>query len=433
VLFGFTGVLPPRASAAFKSSVALRLAPRSKSATAVTLLHHTRPALCMARDLRFPKGMLEYRPMRSPLCVTLALILTTIVATRAEDWQISRLEGRDYLSLDQIAAFYGFPTDPPPETQLSPENKRVSLDSGKAEVELVLNGREAVINGVKHWLAFPVRMDGDKLLVSRLDLAETLEPALRPQLIQNLPPVRTVVLDAGHGGHDKGAVNVFGSEKDFALDVVLRAKRQLEAEGVKVVLTRSADVFVPLEERAKIANRIPNSIFVSVHFNCAEHNHDASGFEIFSVTPRGAPSTADENLHARDLRAEPGNLVDIPSVALSGSVYHAVLGHLPQNDRGVKRARFAVLRLATVPAILIEGGFVTNADDSRLIASADWREKYAGAIVSGIENYKYLAEHRIPPRLVADYRRLNPGGANVRDLPTVTVTVPPPAVVPAAN
>ena len=181
-------------------------------------------------------------------------------------------------------------------------------------------------------------------------------------------------------------------------------------------MTRSTDVLIPLEERPQIANRTPDCIFVSVHFNASSENGLASGFEVYSVTPRGAPSTAEQELSLGDLRNEPGNAADVPSGALATCVYSSLLGNIPQADRGLKNARFAVLRLATVPAILIEGGFLSNNSDSSLVASAVWRSKLAEAIADGIDNYKNLAEHKQRPKTVADYRRVDPGHAPLRDV-----------------
>ena len=188
---------------------------------------------------------------------------------------------------------------------------------------------------MRQWLSFPVEEVNDQLVISRLDLAKTIEPMLRPEMIAGLHPVDTVVLDPGHGGHDKGAVSIFGNEKDFALDVCERAKALLESKGLKVVMTRSSDVFIPLEQRPRVANAIPNSIFIAMHFNSAPGNSDANGFEIFSLTPRGAPSMDETFLSSRDLSNQPGNADDAASSALSASIYHAMLGNIPQFDRGI--------------------------------------------------------------------------------------------------
>jgi N-acetylmuramoyl-L-alanine amidase len=157
--------------------------------------------------------------------------------------------------------------------------------------------------------------------------------------------------------------------------------------------------------RAKIANSARNSIFVSIHFNATNDDPNATGFEIFSFTPRGAPSTSDGSLGASSVKMQPGSSVDGQSLALSACIYHSLLGHLREFDRGIKRARFAVLRLTNVPAVLIEGGFLTERGESKLIANKDWRAKLAGAIGLGIENYRALPVKKQPPMLVADYRR----------------------------
>ncbi len=102
---------------------------------------------------------------------------------------------------------------------------------------------------------------------------------------------------------------------------------------------------------------------------------------------------------------QPGSEVDTQSVALSACIYHSLLGHIPEYDRGIKRARFAVLRLTKVPAVLVEGGFLTERGESQLIATKEWRAKLAHAIGVGIESYRSLGVKKQPPLLVADYRR----------------------------
>src|SRR5262249_62375809 len=123
---------------------------------------------------------------------------------------------------------------------------------------------------------------------------------------------------------------------------------------------------------------------------------NATGFEIFSFTPRGAPSTSDGTVAANSVNMQPGSSVDAQSLALSACIYHSLLGHLHEFDRGIKRARFAVLRLTKVPAVLIEGGFLTERGESKLIANKDWRAKLAGADRVGIENKRALAGDERP-------------------------------------
>jgi N-acetylmuramoyl-L-alanine amidase len=197
----------------------------------------------------------------------------------------------------------------------------------------------------------------------------------------------------------------YGCEKDFALDVARKLRPLLLAKGFRVMMTREGDYFVPLEVRAQIANAARYSIFVSIHFNATNDDPNATGFEIFSFTPRGAPSTSDDSVTPSSLSVQAGSQVDAQSMALSACVYHSLLGHIPEFDRGIKRARFAVLRLTKVPAVLIEGGFLTERGESKLIAKKEWRAKLAHAIGVGIESYQALPVKKQPPMLVADYRR----------------------------
>ena len=285
------------------------------------------------------------------------------------------------------------------------QGEKMRFETVKNPLEFVSGSREAMINGARSWLCFPLIEQEGKYLVSRTDVAKTIEPLVRPQRVSNVGNVQTVVLDPGHGGYDKGQVSHYGSEKDFALDVARKLRPLLQANGLRVIMTREGDYFVPLEVRAKIANAARNSIFVSIHFNATSDNPNASGFEIFSFTPRGAPSTSDTALTSTSYGMQPGSAVDAQSMALSACIYHSVLGHIPEYDRGIKRARFAVLRLTKVPAVLIEGGFLTERGECKLIANKDWRGKLAGAIGMGIENYRTLAVKKQPPMLVADYRK----------------------------
>ena len=328
-----------------------------------------------------------------------SLALGPAIAIAAAEWQVIKVNGHDYLSVDNISKFYELPAE------VVPSGAKIQKETADRPLEFVSGSREAIIKGARSWLCFPVIEQDGKSLVTRTDVAKTIEPLVRPHRVPNVGNVQTVVLDAGHGGHDKGQVSRYGAEKDFALDVARKLRTILQAKGLKVIMTREGDYFVPLEVRAKIANSASNSIFVSLHFNATNDDPNATGFEIFSFTPRGAPSTSDTNVAARSFNTQPGSSVDAQSMALSACIYHSLLGHLPEYDRGIKRARFAVLRLTKVPAVLIEGGFLTERGESKLISNKDWRAKLAGAIGIGIENYQALPVKKQPPTLVADYRR----------------------------
>src|SRR5947208_14223069 len=332
-------------------------------------------------------------------CLASLIPISDERASAADDWKIIKVSGSDYLSVENISHFYGLPAG------ISASGEKVELETVKNPLEFVSGSREVMINGARSWLCFPVIEHDGKYLVSRTDVAKTIEPLVRPHRVSNVGKVQTVVLDPGHGGYDRGQVSRYGYEKDFALDVARKLRPLLLAKGLRVIMTREGDYFVPLEVRAQIANAARDSIFVSIHFNATNDDPNATGFEIFSFTPRGAPSTSDSAVAPSALGTQPGSTVDAQSMALSACIYHSLLGHLPEYDRGIKRARFAVLRLTKVPAVLIEGGFLTEQGQCKLIARKEWRAKLAHAISVGIESYRALGIKKQPPLLVADYRK----------------------------
>jgi N-acetylmuramoyl-L-alanine amidase len=277
-----------------------------------------------------------------------------------------------------VAKFYSF-------TRIDFSNDAVNLTGATLRMQGEANSRELYLNGLKFILSFPmIKVDG-RILLSRMDLSKLVEPVLRPARISS-EPVRTVVLDAGHGGFDQGARGLLGNEKDFALDVVLRARDLLLKAGYNVRLTRSADVFIPLEDRAAFANRQSNSVFVSVHFNYGLRE-DASGVETYSLAPRGVPSTNDEFLGLADFQECMGNLRDAENIALATAMHTALITKLGVYDRGIKRARFIVLRNINVPGVLIEGGFLSNAQDRIRVATPIYRQILAQAILQGVTSY----------------------------------------------
>jgi len=331
-----------------------------------------------------------------------AVLLPLPGAAASADWRVIKLGGRDYLPVNQIAGFY--------RLRAVPQGDRaISLVSDERRLDFRAGSREARLDGVKHWLSFPVIYTRGQFFISRMDLAKTLDPVVRPHRIPRLRPVRTVVLDPGHGGHDRGAVNRLGTEKNFNLDVARRIRPHLQAAGLRVIMTRRGDHFVPLEKRPAMANELdrkdPGTVFVSIHFNAAPGNRSAAtGFEIFTLTPRGAPNSHDNFMTRRSFAAERGHAQDHGSMALAVSIYHAMLGRVPMFDRGIKRARFAVLRHAATPAVLVEGGFMSNPRDARLMADEHWRERLAESIALGILEYVQLTRTRQPPKLLAAYQ-----------------------------
>jgi len=310
-----------------------------------------------------------------PLVVFLLAITNSFAS-----WQVVMVEGRRYVPIEDVSRFYKL--QPPVKNgrsfEMSTKGRKIRGEVGK---------REIFINNVKYVLCFPIRQKDGKILISAMDVTKIIEPVMRPSLIKNAAPIRTVVLDAGHGGHDSGAKGSKGIEKEAALDVVLRAKRLLEQSGYTVHLTRSRDVFVPLEERAAFANKFPNAIFISVHFN-KSLTGGASGIETFALAPRGVPSMDEENFSYSDLKQHRGHARDPENIALATALHSSMLRHMRLFDRGIKRARFVVIRDIAIPGVLLEGGFMNHPVDGRMIASSQYRDAFARAILEGVSRYR---------------------------------------------
>ncbi len=317
-------------------------------------------------------------------CRALALALAGLAAQAAyaAGWDVTKISGRDYVSCESMKQFYQF-------TNLKKSGKSVVLDNKKIEMKLSVGGHECLMNGVKFVFSNPVAQVGNKVYVSRVDLAKLIDPVLRPSFIKNAGDFRTVILDPGHGGKDAGAVNSLGTESAYNLKLANRAKALLEAKGYKVVMTRNSDRFLSLQERVNLANAVRESaVFISIHFNSG--GRAARGIETFTLSPPGV-SHYGRGVIAADSRMRTGNQHDSANIALATSVHGSMLRRLGKHtfDRGIKRARFNVLSGVRHPAILMEGGFMSHPYEARLIANDAYQIALANSIVDAVVKYRH--------------------------------------------
>lgn len=294
-------------------------------------------------------------------------------------WTLIKHEGRDYVPLNNVANFY--------RLGIQTVGNNFNLSTQLRSIRGQKGSKELYINNLKFILSYPIAEHNGQLIVSRMDLTKLIEPVMRPSRITNAPKITTVVLDPGHGGHDRGAQCIYGDEKTFTLDVAMRAKKMLEAQGFRVVMTRTTDVFIPLEERVKIANRYPNAILVSIHFNSST-NRTATGLETFTLAPRGVPSMGADGPMPSDFVLYPGNNRDAENIALACASHSALVHQGKMFDRGIKRARFVVIRESRIPSVLIEGGFLSNPQDARRVSTPLYRQQIATAILQAAINYR---------------------------------------------
>jgi N-acetylmuramoyl-L-alanine amidase len=310
-------------------------------------------------------------------------VLTSEIGS-AQDWTVIRQQGRDYVSFSNLAHFYKFP-------EYTRVSQTVSLRSDRRGIRAQAGTSELFINGVRFFTDFPILSNGIDDLISAMDVSKIVEPILQPSRMKNMHKIETVVLDPGHGGSDSGASNRWGTEKAFALDVAQYARQQLTRAGYRVEMTRPRDNFVPLEDRAAFASRFRNALFISIHFNSSG---TAEGLETYALAPAGVLSTAANEVSVADVRWCPGNAQDEQNIALAAAVHASVLSKMAMFDRGVKHARFHVLRNVKIPGVLIECGFLSSAAEGQRIATTQFRQQVGAAIAQGVQHYDAAVNYR---------------------------------------
>jgi N-acetylmuramoyl-L-alanine amidase len=255
-----------------------------------------------------------------------------------------------------------------------------------------VDSAQAAINGVNVRLSFSVANVKGVPFIAQLDLDKTVRPLLCPLRYLEPKRITTICLDPGHGGKDTGnrvGGGFFGhSEKTYTLALALELRDQLKKLGFNVVLTRSTDTYVELPVRPEIANRRGADLFVSLHFNAAQAGkNEVEGPETYCITPVGAASSNAQGEGSGD-GATPANRYENQSLVFAYRMEKALVQNLGVVDRGVRRARFAVLRDTTMPAILIEGGYMTHPVESKKIYDSTYRGELAAAIIKGIAAYQ---------------------------------------------
>ncbi len=292
--------------------------------------------------------------------------------------------GTEYVRLDDWAEANSF------ELKWTVRKQELRLVNTWATLGFEIDSRRSEINGLTVWLSHPVALKGSSPCIAWKDVNTTLLPLLRPTKNYTGKKIKTVCLDPGHGGKDPGYLQGKQFEKKYTLALAKEVNSLLSKAGLKVVMTRTRDSNEELSSRAELANRRKADLFVSLHFNASEAP-SVKGTEVYCMTPAYESST-----NARGEGAETGsragNRSDSKNILLAYQLQKGLVRKLGMEDRGVKRARFLVLRDAEMPAVLIEGGFLTNPSDAKRIYDAKKLQEMAKAISDGILAYKRMVE-----------------------------------------
>jgi N-acetylmuramoyl-L-alanine amidase len=284
------------------------------------------------------------------------------------------------VAVKRFARDYGFGRIQVTETQ-------IILQGQQHRVVLEKDSRRALVNGTLLWLNEPVTVHKGLWSLAPVDVENSFKPILRPADVLKTKGHRIIVLDPGHGGEDGGAVSPTGLlEKAVVLDISLRVRAHLAAAGHTVFLTRHQDQFLSLEERPRRARTWKADMFVSIHANSG-NVATAKGAETFSLALPGHPSTNQAPGSRVDTITHPGNRHNGANLLLSHLIQKELVAGKFMDDRGVRHARFSVLKDAPAPAALVEVGFLSHQSEGLLLANAEHREKTARAIARGIDQY----------------------------------------------
>ncbi|MCQ2377922.1 MAG: N-acetylmuramoyl-L-alanine amidase [Victivallaceae bacterium] len=316
------------------------------------------------------------KPILSRFALLLAatLFASSVQSAPAGTTMVS---GKKYCDFNALSAMLGLRRTPV-------EGGFAYYRGNETVLSLIDKHISARLCGMDVALSYPVSTRNGVPFISVIDWKSTFQAMFLPRCARR-QRVATVLLDPGHGGRDCGAVGRVSVEKKLTLRIASRVAALLRARGFRVVMTRTSDREIPLAQRSALAGQVGADIFVSIHLNSASPG--VSGIETYCLTPAGAPSSNDRAKKQGNMSSCPGNRWDANNFLLAAAVHRKLLVRTGAADRGLKRARFAVLRDLTVPGILIEAGFLSHVQEERRLVTGNYVESLARAIADGIAEY----------------------------------------------
>lgn len=309
-------------------------------------------------------------------CAVLLLCASPFFGARTAAGGTARRPSGGRESVESFGGRYGFPAP-------TRSDRLITLRSRYTTITFETNSRKMSYNGLLVWLNAPVVLDGRRWSLASADIDKVIDPLLRADRALAGAGFTRIVLDPGHGGDDVGAIGTRRTyEKNVALDIARLVGERLRGTGLNVMFTRETDSGLGLGERVAKAARWNADLFVSIHCNAAADSA-AQGVETYVMPAAGFPSTAGN----RNARFFPGNAHDRANMLLAHYVHRELLAKTGAADRGIRRARFDVLRGAPCPAILVECGFLSNRIEEEKLLTREYRERVAAGIAEGIVQY----------------------------------------------
>jgi N-acetylmuramoyl-L-alanine amidase len=315
------------------------------------------------------------------------------------------LNGTNYLSLSSLCKVRGLDWD------FDTFTRRITLNKDNHRINLMAGERDVLVDGLSQHLEHPVDIYKGEVVVPDKFKTEVLDVLFKksyehPLGQAALSKIKKVVIDAGHGGNDPGAIGKTGlREKDVVLDIARKLSQLFSENGIEVVMIRSHDTFITLEQRAKIANRSGADLFLSIHAN-ANRVRWLNGLEVYYVSPyidddkraMQAAQNLDLDLNRASFTDASLNLKATlwdmlytynraESISLAYFLCDSMRHSLNIKILGVKAAGFSVLKGTQMPAVLIEVGFLSNNDEECLLRNSYYRQQVADAIFQGTRDY----------------------------------------------
>lgn len=345
------------------------------------------------------KSMLKSQILNSPArCLRTAAVLLGLFYL-AGCATVPRTDTASYIPLKSICDSYGIECDYDSVSQV------ITMSKGHVEARALAGSEMVIVNGRQVQLSAPVERRDNLIVVPPDFNARVVGDFVTARAVVH-EKYRKIVIDAGHGGKDPGAIGYSGAhEKDVVLDISRRLQRNLERNGFEVEMTRDRDEFLSLEKRTEIASRSGADLFVSIHANASE-SRGVQGIEVYTLrelnySEKNEPQRQRNHWLMFDTlnmnKTDPvvKDIVEdmlfnhkVPeAVTLAEHIRRDLSSATRAEDRGMKKAGFFVLRNTLIPAILIEVGFLTNPQEERLLKSADYRQKIADGVAESILRY----------------------------------------------
>ena len=285
-----------------------------------------------------------------------------------------------YVHLRDVAVNYGLTFA---YTKSSSKITGATIYDKTRKVVFSSSSRAGTVNGTQVYFLYPLLLrNNSEPYISEVDFLTCLDPLLRYKTPVKLG-MKTIMIDAGHGGSDPGAVNGTHKEKVYTLQIAKRLQTQLEKLGFRVIMTRTGDTYPTLQDRAALCKKYKPDLYISIHCNSAASKTPA-GIETYRAVPVGGTETKGSKVKTAKQSA---NEYDANSSRLAFEIHKGMVTATGGTDRGTRHQAIYVIGNATCPAVLVEVGYLSNAAELKKISSPDYQNKIVSGILAGLAGY----------------------------------------------